>query len=164
MDVHVSRCGRVLKSLLDVGQFEVGVLREDLIERLPSGDQTDHGLHGDAQPADGGFALELVGLEGDAVERHRFLLLAAPQLSGGGSFRCITVLRWRQQPPAFRSLPTRSARRIRSGSYRRSRRGGWMWPGGKKYTEVHKRLPLPASLYLCLPLAARPADCTKSTS
>ena len=47
VDVYVSGCGRVLQSLPDVLALQVGVVRQDLIERPAGSDQPHHGLHRD---------------------------------------------------------------------------------------------------------------------
>ena len=92
MDVHVGRCSGVLECLLDVGPLEVRILLQDLIEGPAGDDQTDHGLHGDAQPSDAGPAFELVGLDSDSVERHRFLSARSCADVGRGSRLSPTLL------------------------------------------------------------------------
>jgi hypothetical protein len=70
MNVYIARSGRVLEDLLDVSALEVGILLENLLEGPAGGNQTDHGLDGDALATDAGLALELVGFNGDPVEHH----------------------------------------------------------------------------------------------
>ncbi len=124
MHVHVGRGRRVLQRLLDVGALEVGVLREARLERPSRGDQPDRGFNSDAQTADAGLALELVGLDGDAVERHRFLPARRCLVVRRGFSYGSTVRGWLQPRLIFDSRSLRTARRTHPGSYRRPQQGG----------------------------------------
>ena len=72
--MHVGGCGRILQRLPNVLALQVGVFRQDLIERPPGRDQAYHGFHSDAQATNRRLAFKLVWLDGDPVEVHALSL------------------------------------------------------------------------------------------
>ena len=58
----------------NVRSFEIGVQRQDLLRRLPFGDQGDDGRNRNSKPAQTGNAPHLARVGGDSRELHTALL------------------------------------------------------------------------------------------
>ena len=146
MQVDIGRGRRVLECLLDVSVLEVGVLLADLLEGPAGGDQTDHGLNRDPQPADASPSLELVGLDGDAAERHRFLPDRRRLVVRPGCCGHVTVLRCSQPRANYHNRYLRSPAHPPSISARRSSARPADRPAGGQQ-HLHHLPHVPGSLF-----------------
>ncbi len=66
--MHIGGSRRILQRLPNVLALQVGIFRQDLIERPACSDEPYHDFDCDAQATDRGFAFKLLRLDGDPVE------------------------------------------------------------------------------------------------